>query len=394
MKDHILASILKLDRWLEENDYKGYEPFDGLTSSLHFFTLNSLFLMRILQQIVLRSPFHIRPWLGIKPREATAYALAFFAQGYLRLWRATGEDKYRDLTINLLGKITQLTSPGYHGACWGNNFDYASRGGRIRPGEPTIVWTSHIGHAFLDAYELFGDHEYLSVAESACNFIVKDLQRVEYPDGSLCISYVVPEIDLVHNANMLGASLLARTGRLAGDEEIIKLASHAILYSVSRQREDGSWYYGEAAKYHWVDNWHTAYNLDSLKLYIDYTGDTKFEKELNKGFRFYKEHFITSDGEPKYYFDKLHLVDIQSASQAIDTLCFFSHYDTEALLLAQKVAKWTIENMQDRSGYFYFRKLRWKKIRIPMLHWGQATMMSALSHLYLQLVRISSEDKS
>jgi len=41
--------------------------------------------------------------------------------------------------------------------------------------------------------------------------------------------------------------------------------------------------------------------------------------------------------------------------------------------------------MQDKSGYFYFRKLRWKTVKIPMLHWGQATMLSALSHLHLKL---------
>ena len=41
----------------------------------------------------------------------------------------------------------------------------------------------------------------------------------------------------------------------------------------------------------------------------------------------------------------------------------------------------SIDNMKDKSGYFYFRKLRWKKVKIPMLHWGQATMYKALTHL-------------
>jgi len=100
---------------------------------------------------------------------------------------------------------------------------------------------------------------------------------------------------------------------------------------------------------------------------------------------FYKTSFFEGNGKPKYYFNKLYLVDIQCASQAIDTLCFFSADDPEAVPLAMKVAKWTIDNMQDKSGYFYFRKLKWKTVKVPMLHWGQATMFSALAHLYSKL---------
>jgi hypothetical protein len=53
--------------------------------------------------------------------------------------------------------------------------------------------------------------------------------------------------------------------------------------------------------------------------------------------------------------------------------------------MAQKVAKWTIENMQDKTGYFYYRDIGWKKVKIPMIHWGQATMVSALGHLLSKL---------
>ena len=49
--------------------------------------------------------------------------------------------------------------------------------------------------------------------------------------------------------------------------------------------------------------------------------------------------------------------------------------------LARKVAAWTIENMQDADGYFYFQ--RWPLVvnQTPMLHWGQATMLHALAVL-------------
>jgi hypothetical protein len=64
-------------------------------------------------------------------------------------------------------------------------------------------------------------------------------------------------------------------------------------------------------------------------------------------------------------------------------LVFFSDRDPQAVDLALKVANWTIENMQDRSGYFYYRKYSsWVTNKTPTLHWGQATMMCALAGLY------------
>jgi hypothetical protein len=37
--------------------------------------------------------------------------------------------------------------------------------------------------------------------------------------------------------------------------------------------------------------------------------------------------------------------------------------------------------MQDRTGYFYYRKYPLITAKIPMLHWGQATMYLALALL-------------
>jgi len=76
-------------------------------------------------------------------------------------------------------------------------------------------------------------------------------------------------------------------------------------------------------------------------------------------------------------------MDIQCASQAIDTLVFFSDIDKHSLDLALKVADWAIENMQDKSGYFYYRRYgKWMVNKTPTLHWGQATMFCALCGLY------------
>jgi hypothetical protein len=77
--------------------------------------------------------------------------------------------------------------------------------------------------------------------------------------------------------------------------------------------------------------------------------------------------------------------------QAIDTFSFFAAEDPEALGMAQKVARWTIENMQDpREGYFYYRQYPLLTAKTPYFHWGQGTMFKALAHL--ELVQIPSSE--
>jgi hypothetical protein len=46
--------------------------------------------------------------------------------------------------------------------------------------------------------------------------------------------------------------------------------------------------------------------------------------------------------------------------------------------LADRVLRWTLDNMQKRNGAFRFRKLRYGKINYESIHWGEATMLSAL----------------
>jgi len=190
---------------------------------------------------------------------------------------------------------------------------------------------------------------------------------------------------------MLGAALLARVAVYTKDPQAVELANAAMTYSCVRQNDDGAWFYGEAPKYHWIDNFHTGYNLDCLKRYIESSNDGQWEPQLRHGLDYFKLHFFERDGRPRYYHDKADPIDIQCAAQAIDTLAFFSDTDSDCLDLAVKVAKWTIDNMQAQDGHFYYRDLRWKKVKTPMFHWGQGTMFKALSHV---LSKMNSRDDS
>jgi hypothetical protein len=374
----LLASLQAVEQWVERHDYKAYEPFDGLSSSLRPLTFHIYYAERILQQLVRRSPLNIRPLLGVKPQESTK-GRGYMAWGYLTMYRQTKAESYRTKAAQLLDWLDKNKSPYYEHHSWGNHFEFSSRNVRTRVLEPIIVWTSLIGQAYLDAYDLLGDPRYLEIAKSICEWIMR-VPREETPRG-LCLSYVAYARTFIHNSNMLGAAMLARTGVLCGREDYLRVAESAMEYSCSRQREDGSWYYGESENNRWIDNYHTGYNLDSLRRYMNAVPDGRHRDSLSRGLDFFVNNFFRPDGAPKYYHDRDYPVDIQCASQAIDTLATFSDLRPATLDAAVKVAKWTITHMQDRDGHFYYTKVPLLTNKVPMLHWGQATMYKALANL-------------
>ena len=98
------------------------------------------------------------------------------AWGYLTMSKITGDEKYRDKARKCLEWLDMNKAPQYENHSWGNHFDFSSRSGRLPKMEPIIVWSSLIGHAFLDAYETLGDQRYLDVAISISAWIM-DLPR-------------------------------------------------------------------------------------------------------------------------------------------------------------------------------------------------------------------------
>ena len=380
----VQTSIQKVARWVEEHDYRAYDPGDGDLSFLRYLTFNAQFPRRLLTAAVLRVPFHIRPWIGIRPHRSTK-GTAYMGWGYVKMYALTGAESQRRRAESCFDWLMKNRSPDYEQCCWGNHFSFSTRAGTIPKHTPTIVWSSLIGLAFLEAYKVLDNPKYLEVAASTAGW-VKGLPRERTGRGT-CLSYVPFKQSSIHNSNMLGAALLARVALHTNDDQALELAKDAMTYSCARQNDDGAWFYGEAPPYHWIDNFHTGYNLDCLKRYIDDTGDREFEPVLQRGLRYFKLHFFEADGRPKYYHNKAYPIDIQCAAQAIDTLAFFSDTDPESLELAAEVARWTINNMQAQDGHFYYRDLGWKKVKTPMLHWGQGTMFKALAHL---LSRVNS----
>jgi hypothetical protein len=371
-------ALARVKEWVENHRYQGYEPFDGLSSWARPLACGNQLAERLLMQLIRQSPLNLRPLLGVKPKDSTK-GRGYMAYGYLLLYRLNRDNNDLEKAVQCLEWLDQHKVARFQHHSWSNHFDFVSRGGSYTKSDPILVWTVLIGHAYVEAYEVTGDPYFLSIAESACNWIL-ELPREKTPQGD-CLSYFAHAQSSIHNANMLGASFLARTAKHTQSQECMRVARSAMEYSCSRQLADGSWLYAEEPKYHWIDNFHTGYNLDSLDCYIRASGDEEFRSNLANGLAYFKLNFFEDSGRPKYYHNRTYPVDIQCIAQAIDTLALFASRDVKCLLLAQKVTEWAIDNMQSPKGFFYYRQYPFLTAKTPMLHWGQATMFKALAHL-------------
>jgi hypothetical protein len=352
----------------------------------------------VLTQLIKRSPLNLRPLLGVK-KELNPKGLALAARAIMLLAARSGHvlppdllkepDRHSHALDNtrdsfdtdlrfLLDKLDALRSKGYEEACWGYNFDWQSRAFFAPRGTPNVVCTAFAAHAFLDWHEKSGSTRALELATSSCRFLLDRINRAEEDDGH-CFSYTPLDHSKVHNVNMLAAELLARAFRESGDTEYKDAAERAVRFTISKQRGDGSWPYGEANSQSWIDSFHTGFILVSLKRIIEHLGVSDWLGSLKAGSEFYARRFFLADGTPSYYHDKLFPIDVHSAAQAIITFSEMTDLMPNANEMASRAVNWAINNLQDRAGFFYFQRHRFYTIKIPYMRWAQSWMLYALS---------------
>jgi hypothetical protein len=278
--------------------------------------------------------------------------------------------------------LLSMKVEGSSGIAWGYNFDWQSRNFFAPQGTPTVVPTAFAARAFIEAARAFKDDEYLTTARRVCDFILRDLPRTVETETEVCFSYAPDSNTRIFNASLLAAEVLACVGQLTDDAALCREAERAARYVVNQQQPDGSWTYGTEAGQSWIDNFHTAYILFSLKRIISGCAlGQEFQQSLARGYRYWKEKFFLADGWPKYYHDGPYPADAHAAASAIVTLLECRDLDEDSAPLAQQVASWTIQNLRDQQGFFYYQRRRFYTVRKPYMRWTQAWMLYALARL-------------
>jgi hypothetical protein len=373
------ATLLALLSYCQANDWSGYDPYDALNSRLFGWVpfLDSRIPRLALTQFLKRSPVNLRAPLLV-PKTQNAKAIALFLMAFVKLARL-GLLEDRELTTMMAQRLKALRSDGEPYWCWGYSFPWQTRTILVPRGAPNLVCTTFVGNALLDAFENLGDSQYLDMAASAAKYIHGELLWTG-PEVSASLSYPVASSRVpVHNANFLGAAFLCRVFRHSAEKGLLDAALKVARYSASRQHDDGSWDYGESPNQHWVDNFHTGYNLCALRSIGLYADTPEFEFSVRRGFEFYRAHFFANDGPPGYFSDRTYPVDIHCVAQSIITLLAFRDLDASSEALARSVLEWAMTHMWNSKGYFYYQVLPFFTNRISYMRWSQAWMLLSLA---------------
>lgn len=366
--------VEKLEAYLEKANYQGWDPFDALLSPyLRALSFHRRQIAIFWLQLLKNSPLNLRQFLRIKPQK-NPKAIALLIKGYLIKFKIFNQseagEKAEKLASWLIGHTTELGG-------WGYPFPWANRSFFAPAGLPNIVVTSFAGHALLDLWEITQKEIYLAQAYQACNFILEKLPRT-YDNNSFCFAYTPLDKTCIHNANLLGASLLARTGEKKQKEKLKESALQALLFSLKRQNADGSWFYGEAKNQRWIDSFHQGYCLEALATIGSiFNWPKEILRAYERGADFYLKTFILPSGLVKFTDRSLYPLDAHAQAHAI--ICFSQLPRLkEQIELRHRLASFFLDRFWLKKGYFAYQHYRLYSIKIPYFRWVQAWAFLAL----------------
>ena len=325
------------------------------------------------------SPINLRPGLLIRP-EWNAKAIALVASAYSRFSAAAGDPTAKAQAGRWLGWLVENSTADV-GLGWGYHFDVQTRFFAYRRGTPNVIATSFAIHALLDGYELLGEDRWADAANEACDFLVSRLREQEIE--RVYFRYLPAEHELVHNANVLACSVLARTAALSGRVELEDHVRQALQSTLAAQCPDGSWPYSET--HGWVDNFHTAYVLEGLAFCESLVPGAR--SQLERGLDYWEAELFLSDGTPKYFVERTSPLDAHNYAQAIETWLSVGSWRPEALRLADRCAHQLVERMLTPAGYVAFQERRLWTNRVPFVRWTTGPSFRALAGLELASVR-------
>jgi hypothetical protein len=365
-------------------DYTGYSKHDALNARwLERLAGSSRPRRLIAIQSVMRSPVHVRPWIGVRPAR-NAKGISLFARALLARHRITGSDADAAEARSLLDWLVQNPAPGEAQPCWGYPYPWQDVGFFAPRNFPNRVVTSFVVQSLLDGYETLGDAGYLDVASKATQFLL-DAPKTLYEDElHRCVSYVPDEsIDwIVMDVSALSGAVAARLGRLTNDQRLIDEGGRLVRYVVSKQTPEGAWFYAEPPSASRIrhDNYHTGFILDAISQYGRSAGAAEFDAAYDRGIAFYRDRLFERDGAARFMSDQRYPYDIHGCAQGVITFSLQERYRNVGGKTAQRILDWTVRNMWDPdSGWFYYQKRRGYRTAIRELRWCQGWMAFALA---------------
>ncbi len=387
--------------YVRREKFSGYDPYDGLNSLILKYTLlNKISIVRLCWiQSFRRSPLNLRGVFLVR-KDFNPKAGALFLLGNIGIFKLTGDRTFKKDIYELYNMLERSIIQRKSGCAWGYNFDWQTKAFFVPKGTPNIITTVYVGHALLKMLHEFNENNVKEKLSGIKNFLLNEMIIWE-KKNSLCFAYIPDTEAEVHNVNLLAASFLSNVLEFGEKQYIEGIIKKAVNFSISDIESTGYWPYGTMPHHRWMDNFHTAFNLEAL-LSIKVNLQTNvYDDIIKKVFRYYIDNMFLSDGTPKYYHNKLYPVDIHTIAECIIILSkcienksriFTKEDKEEARRLIDPIIQLSIQEFWNVKGYFYYQKNKYYLNKIPYMRWSQAWMFYALS-CYQEMIG-SSQDQS
>lgn len=337
-------------------------------------------------QVRKRLPIELGPLLGVPPfvmAKAAGCFLTAAARGVI-----TGNATQEECAGFAGAALRAKGSLG--GGTWGYEFDVQTRWAYYPSGTPNLIATVFVSRGFAAAGSACGRDDWIETArQGAGSILASHLSRAE--DGSASLRYVPGSSATIHNADALGAGLLAACGALGSDEVMTRTALDVSEGVIAAQREDGSWPYGRGPGLDWQDSYHTAYVLDGLLQVWVATGESRVRDSLMAGLDHWTRSFFGTGGEPFFGPGRPYPMDIHSAATAVDLAARLATWGAETAELARRVLSWADRELVDpRTGATFHRRLRLLTDKRHFVRWGDGHL--AMGRASVRLIERSARD--
>jgi hypothetical protein len=382
-------------RWSAARDFAGHNKHDALNSPLLEALCGWSRPTRLLAiQAVMRAPWNLRPWLGVRETR-NPKGLGLFADAFLDRYRVDGDPRDLAAACRLLDALLERPASGFRGLSWGYQYPWQDVGFYAPRHFPNRVVTCWIGFAVISAARVTGERRYLDALPAIAEFLTEEPNVLFDENGMKAYSYV-PSREVtwaVMDVPALVGAFLAEAGQTLLTSEYDVEARRLLAWVAEKQTADGAWFYthppGDSHIGH--DNYHTAIILDCFDRYRAASGDRDYDLIYERGLNYYLRHLFAASGAPRFMSDREFPYDIHGAASGI--LCFVRAAEAAVRdgqpgeiagvrrAQARRILDWTLTNLYDSEGFFYYQRTRWRTKRFCLMRWCNAWMARAMASL-------------
>ncbi len=380
MNANFHEAIHKLLKYIEVNEHAGYDPYDTLNSWIPFLSVGK-FAANVATQLQKRNPVNIRPIIGVK-KGLNPKGMGLFLKSYVVMYEIYGNENYFRLAKSIFEWLCNNFSRGFSGKCWGYNFDWATPSHITPAFTPSVVVTGHVVDGIYSYYLLTGSPQARDVIISSARYVSEDIPISTFPEG-ISLAYTHLSKGACYNASLLAAEILAKADLVQSENRYATIVDGSINYVLSKQKKSGEWWYSydptRDSERKQID-FHQGFVLNSLNI-LNSSGAIRradVDNAISKGLRYYRDIQFRNNGQSLWRIPREWPVDIHNQSQGIITFSNLAEFDIEYNSFANVIASWTIQQMQDKRGFFYYRKYRLYTNKISYMRWSQAWMLLAL----------------